>query len=529
MAKQTVNLGVIPNGVGGDDVRTGFTKVNGNFTELYTPPTQVEAETGTSQVVKGWTAQRVRQSGVATVKSMTVQSTGQSTEKVMSQKAVTEAISAASDWDKSYTIALRSEAEAKLKRNSVVYLDFANGEYLINSEYSGKEPKALQQAIDYTAPDGISVQTPDGRIVTAPADTPAIEWREGECQGLQVAPASTNLVWPSEQFSTSDTLWSYFGQGNAVATVVADESPTQSGFSTEINKSAADDSRLGVSVGVGGSSVGDVTTVSCYVRAGTSSVARIHWVNWDGGGSKSVIFEFDMSTGQFTLSPASAIKLYAEKINSKWWRIGVTSDVEDAANITYRIDISPGAYETGTIYCDGAQIEKGYLTPYIKTESSQVTRGSVGGDITTSIRSDNFTAFFELPRKTEEKNDSRFFGLSFDKSSSTYLSFAESIGVGSRLRVFGTGVGTPLNGLTDFSGTSKCALVVANGVAKWFVNGILSGTTTASPSDDYYKHGYLGMQFNGSIRWNGSIARSVLSNYAMNDAEAIALTTLEDE
>ena len=61
MAKQTVNLGVVPNGVGGDDVRTGFTKVNDNFTELYTPPTQVEAETGTSQVVKGWTAQRVRQ------------------------------------------------------------------------------------------------------------------------------------------------------------------------------------------------------------------------------------------------------------------------------------------------------------------------------------------------------------------------------------------------------------------------------------------------------------------------------------
>ena len=65
MAKQTVNLGVVPNGVGGDDVRTGFTKVNDNFTELYTPPTQVEAETGTSQVVKGWTAQRVRQAIVA--------------------------------------------------------------------------------------------------------------------------------------------------------------------------------------------------------------------------------------------------------------------------------------------------------------------------------------------------------------------------------------------------------------------------------------------------------------------------------
>jgi len=65
MAKQTVNLGVVPNGVGGDDVRTGFTKVNDNFTELYTLPTQAEAEAGTSQVVRGWTAQRIRQAIIA--------------------------------------------------------------------------------------------------------------------------------------------------------------------------------------------------------------------------------------------------------------------------------------------------------------------------------------------------------------------------------------------------------------------------------------------------------------------------------
>ena len=120
MAKQTVNLGVIPNGVGGDDVRTGFTKVNENFTELYTTPTQAEAEAGTSQVVKGWTAQRVRQgttawytgisgaigrtilgrSTAAQVKgdlglgtaaeSNITQTTGQSTTEIMSQKAVTD-------------------------------------------------------------------------------------------------------------------------------------------------------------------------------------------------------------------------------------------------------------------------------------------------------------------------------------------------------------------------------------------------------------------------------------------------------
>lgn len=68
MAKQTVNLGVIPDGVGGDDVRTGFTKVNDNFTELYTVAPQAEAEAGTAQTVRGWSALRVRQAILAAFK-----------------------------------------------------------------------------------------------------------------------------------------------------------------------------------------------------------------------------------------------------------------------------------------------------------------------------------------------------------------------------------------------------------------------------------------------------------------------------
>lgn len=53
---------------------------------------QAEAETGTATTRRAFTAQRVRQSGVATVKSMTVQSTGQSTTDLMSQKATTDSM-----------------------------------------------------------------------------------------------------------------------------------------------------------------------------------------------------------------------------------------------------------------------------------------------------------------------------------------------------------------------------------------------------------------------------------------------------
>lgn len=126
MAKKIIELGVVPDGVGGDSSRTAMVKINENFTELYnkdgtvssdissiqtslltkvattdprmtdarewvaTTMTPVDAEAGVSEVRKAVTSKLLRQSGVATVKTMTVQGTGQSTEKVMSQKAVTD-------------------------------------------------------------------------------------------------------------------------------------------------------------------------------------------------------------------------------------------------------------------------------------------------------------------------------------------------------------------------------------------------------------------------------------------------------
>ena len=35
MAKQTINIGTLPNDKTGDPLRTAFTKVNANFTEVY--------------------------------------------------------------------------------------------------------------------------------------------------------------------------------------------------------------------------------------------------------------------------------------------------------------------------------------------------------------------------------------------------------------------------------------------------------------------------------------------------------------
>ena len=80
MAKQTVNLGVIPDGVGGDDVRTAFTKVNNNFTEVY--DNKVDKVSGKSLILD------TEITRLAQLKALQV--TGSSTVATMSQKAITD-------------------------------------------------------------------------------------------------------------------------------------------------------------------------------------------------------------------------------------------------------------------------------------------------------------------------------------------------------------------------------------------------------------------------------------------------------
>lgn len=42
MAQQLISVGTLPNDLTGDPLRTAFTKINDNFTELFSRPTYVE-------------------------------------------------------------------------------------------------------------------------------------------------------------------------------------------------------------------------------------------------------------------------------------------------------------------------------------------------------------------------------------------------------------------------------------------------------------------------------------------------------
>lgn len=85
MAKQTVNLGVVPDGVSGDDVRTGFTKVNDNFTELYTEPTDAVVDAGSSTQIGAWSPVKWRRALTGAMQQVE----GTSEALPMSQKGIT--------------------------------------------------------------------------------------------------------------------------------------------------------------------------------------------------------------------------------------------------------------------------------------------------------------------------------------------------------------------------------------------------------------------------------------------------------
>lgn len=64
MAKKTINLGVVPDGDGGDNLRSAFTKTNENFSELYRD--KVNAEAGKQLSDENYTlAEKDKLSGVA--------------------------------------------------------------------------------------------------------------------------------------------------------------------------------------------------------------------------------------------------------------------------------------------------------------------------------------------------------------------------------------------------------------------------------------------------------------------------------
>lgn len=427
---------------------------------------------------------------------------------------------------------LRQKAMAKLERDAVFLAKFTE-DRVVKSVGLSKVATSVADGITYISPDGITGIAADGTIQTAGVNHPPIVYdpETGECLGLQTAPWKTNLVGTSSGFTTATPQWGYFGYGNATAALVSGIKPDgTTGNITEVNKTAADDSRLGVIVGDNNAQAGDIATVSIHAKAGTAKIIRYNWVHFGSGVAKSRVIEFDTVTETFLLNPSDATYDF-EKLANGWYRLFITSDIEDATNGSFRIDVSPGINEIGTIFVDFAQIENGYLTPYQPTAGSQVSRGTAlwnaGG---LSVNTSKFTLFADL-NLPETYQDFDFSDLVSIRSADTLTRASISFdGLGKFYPVVIKGGGNSIAQFTPadyLGGRVKLALVINGSSVKGFRNGTLMWESSLSEEFSLNLGYFNTLGRSISTVATGTTREGAVIPYNMTDAEAIALTTLE--
>lgn len=428
---------------------------------------------------------------------------------------------------------LQRKTLEKLKRDAVVYYDFCTNEGKEQNDLSVVRGDATS-LITYTAPDGQTGITADGRVVTLPPGTPAIVSREGECQGLQVFPESTSLALWSEDFSQSQVRF------NTTITTKTDQTcPLENKTVFQLDSSDGGITYIAQNYTT---TVGQIYSLSRYVKFETGNESY----GFTTIESQTVIIELN-DFGVPTTN-ASVYNFFATKLKDGWWRIGISVIASATTmNVQYNVSNYP---ESNTNASTGIQFEQGYPTPYIKTEGGQIAR-SAAKSITTlnAPLGDTFSLYFDGILKGGDGSE-LFHGIIAASPTTSSGSDTGALSVfedreGGRIRcaAYNTDVSGSDHSISDastYTPNSRFKLLACvdkqNGVLSFYSNGTklgeLTGITFDNPDwDDLTKilQG-AGLRFEND-QGNGYQHRmmDMVIPYFVQDAEAVALTTLEDE
>ncbi|MDB4459783.1 hypothetical protein N9015_01195 [Akkermansiaceae bacterium] len=362
------------------------------------------------------------------------------------------------------------------------------------------------------------------------SNNPRLNW-SGDCPSLLMEGTRTNRQLRSEEFNNA--LWL-----KTRTTVTANEDVSPEGTETADKLECNSSSSLGMRLrGSATITSGATVVLSVFAKRGNATYCNLALFN-DSTADYSSIF-FDLGKGasftpQTTGSEITLIDNSIESFTNGWYRISITC--ETSGNTTVRpyiygttsngnLTVTKGDYN----YFWGAQLEEGnYLSSYIKTEGSTVTRALERKvKAQTDFNKNKGVVFLDVKPFAVASSDT--LGNVINLRGGTYNLIQFSFKTSNLLQFYINEFPSAPIVNYDFNhngGRIKLAVKWDSGSYKLFANGQLLN----SYLDTNRLFSSLNIfQFQGNddyLNFEGEIYNSQVFGNALTDAEIITLTTL---
>jgi hypothetical protein len=254
-------------------------------------------------------------------------------------------------------------------------LDFSKGIFYVRPTSGAVTQGALTSLFTFTGGNESMYRTSLGLLQQASTNTPRIEYgANGQCLGLLMEAARTNLIVQSQDFATSWT-GTRASAANTTSPLAPDGSQTADALSED---GTAENSHA---VSQSGYSFTNTTayTMSIWVKAGNRSWVALQFGSTAFSGTPTAYFNVSAGTaGAVSGGATSSIGAYA----NGWYRCTMTATATASAADGVAVFIGEGdgdAIFSGlsqvSLYLWGAQLEAGaFASSYIPTTTGSVAR-----------------------------------------------------------------------------------------------------------------------------------------------------------